>query len=87
MVVFPMPFLARINAGERNRAGQQFQRAALGVVHPGRAREGEGRRLAAQIARQFEIAQGDRSGRRRQQEGGSHRREEACFNFHKAIQF
>ena len=53
------PFLAGIQTGQRHGAGEQFQRAALGVFHLGGAGEGEGRRVPAQIAGEFEVLKGD----------------------------
>ena len=50
-----VPLLVRGDAGQRHRAGQQFQRAAFGVVHPGVAGQGEGRHVAAEIAGQLEV--------------------------------
>ena len=49
----------RAEAGQRDRAGKQFQRAAFRVFHVGVAGQGEGGHVAAEIAGQFEIFQGD----------------------------
>ena len=71
------PSLLRAEAGQRDRAGKQLQRAAFRVVHDGVARERERGDLAAQIAGQLEVLQGDArpGGEGNEQEQGN------VFNF------
>jgi hypothetical protein len=59
-----LPFLSRVQAGERNRAGKQFQRTATRVLDLRVRGERERRDVAAEIARQLEIRQRDDARRR-----------------------
>ena len=58
------PLRMRGGVGERDRAGEQVERAALGVLHPRGGGEGEGGLVAAEVADQLEVVERDR-GRRR----------------------
>ena len=53
-----------VNIRERDRAGEQIERAALHLLDMRRGREGEVRQPAAQIAGELEIRQRDRRNRR-----------------------
>ena len=59
-----LPFLASVQAGERHRSGKQRQRTALGIIDLHIGGEREGGHLAAKIAGQLEVRQGDAAGGR-----------------------
>ena len=54
-----VPALVRVEAGEGDRAGEQLQRAAFGIVHLGRGGEGEGGGVRAEVAGEVEIVERD----------------------------
>ena len=53
------PLRMRAEFRDGNGAGEQLERTALAILHPGRGRERENGALAAEIAGQFEVAQRD----------------------------
>ena len=85
------PLRVRGRVGERDGAGKQVERAALGILHPRGAGQGEDGLVAAEIADQLEVVEGD-GGRRRirgRVSGGheSQSAEEQEESFHKGLGF
>ena len=58
------PLRMRAEFRECNRAGEQLERAAFAILHPGGGGEREYGPFAVEIAGEFEVVQGDDSRRR-----------------------
>ena len=85
-----LPARFRAEAGQRDRAGEQLQRAAVRVLDLRVRREGERRDVAADIPGQLEIRQRDAARRRlrsgQRQQGAKEEQGKGCeFSFHSSI--